>query len=311
MKKRASLRGPRSSLLVLPLLVLVAVAGGGLLLYGLGLVGGGASAPEEEGIPEGWIALPAAGREIPAYTAITLEHFFDASGRPTVVRVPEESLLETTLVDPAEIVGRVLKHAKPAGRPFSQSDFLPKGTRPGLVAGIPPGKRAVRIETAQVHGLVGLAAGDRLDLVATLQAERTGAGRIEGPYASGLARYGQAARVDVVATDAVVVSPRELRAVAGAGGAARQVEEAVIAVEPHEVAPLTEALASKARLDAVPRSGRPEDDGATTPSEQAPRSPFAVGSGPGDVKVVETIGGTRRSMVAVPAPVEPDEEERR
>jgi len=312
-RKRAATRLPTSAALALPLLVLVALAGGGLLLFGLGVLGGGDATPKEDTLPEGWMALPAAGQDIPAYTAIELEHFFDGSGRPVVVRIPEESLLETTLVDPADIVGRVLRHDKKAGRPFSQADFLPEGTRPGIVAGIPPGKRAMRIETAQVSGLVGLAAGDRLDIVATLRQRgaRAGMPRIDGPYAGGLADAARQARVDVVARDAVVVSPRATRTLqtGSAGGGARVVEEVVIAVSPDEVAPLTEALALEARLDAVPRSGRPDEDGSSATGAKRPRSPFALGGAAGDVTVVETIGGSQRGMVAVPTPAsEPAEE---
>ena len=43
--------------------------------------------------------------------------------------------------DFSQITGRVVDHEKPPRYPFTELDFLPKGTRPGLVAVIPPGKR--------------------------------------------------------------------------------------------------------------------------------------------------------------------------
>lgn len=304
-------RAPSSATVLLPALALGVAAAAGLLLYAFGVLG-----PREEDSPlrEGEVALPAAGTTIPAYTEVRLEHFFDpATGQPSVVYVPKDAVLETTLVDPAKIVGRVLASEKPAGRVFSEGDFLPDGTRPGLVAGIPPGKRAMRVEAGRVNGVVGLAAGDRIDIVATIAVDprEAKAPTVGGTYVqqlgteAGLSNWKKQATVHAVVQNGVVVQPLERRKLpAGAGSAARDVEEVVIAVDPSEVAPLTEALAVQARLDAVPRSGRPDDDLASETPDRLPTSPYggAAGAG-GGVRMVETIGGSTRGLVAVPPPV--------
>jgi hypothetical protein len=101
----------------------------------------------------------------------------------------------------------------------------------------------------------------------------------------------------------------------GAAARVRQVQETVIAIEPEEVALLTEAMAVNARLTTIPRSGRPDDPlGSKTP-DLRPFSPFNTSRGgePGgvdsrlsddedDFKVVETIMGQKRTLTAVPRP---------
>ena len=70
---------------------------------------------------------------ISAYTQVKKEHL-DIVYLP---RVPE-----VAITDAKGIIGRVLSRDKSAGYVFTEGDFLPQGTKPGLVAGIPPGKRA-------------------------------------------------------------------------------------------------------------------------------------------------------------------------
>ena len=46
------------------------------------------------------------------------------------------------IIDPSKIIGRVMAHEKPADFAFTEEDFLPFGTSPGIAGGTPPGKRA-------------------------------------------------------------------------------------------------------------------------------------------------------------------------
>ena len=99
----------------------------------------------------------------------------------------------------------------------------------------------------------------------------------------------------------------------GAATRVRPVQEAVIAIDPDEVAPLTEAMAVDAQLTSSPRSGRPDDPpNSRTPNLQ-PVSPFQKPENFGDedseitgsqdagaYKVVETIMGQKRTLTAVP-----------
>jgi hypothetical protein len=99
----------------------------------------------------------------------------------------------------------------------------------------------------------------------------------------------------------------------GSSARTRQVQETVIAIDPDEVALLTEAMAVNAKLTTIPRSGRPDDPVNSRTPDLRPFSPFTAaeggradsrGSGDEDdtFKVVETIMGQKRSLTAVPRP---------
>ena len=65
-------------------------------------------------------------------------------GLPKYMYLPPEMAKQLGVITNFnQITGRVLDHEKPPGYPFTEKDFLPKGTRPGLVAAIPAGKRAL------------------------------------------------------------------------------------------------------------------------------------------------------------------------
>ena len=281
----------------------------------------------------GLIAVPTPAKMIPAYMRVRRDHLWDASrARISVIYLPPRAVTPEMLVSISDVIGRVLDHDKEPGYVFTESDFLPKGTREGIVAGIPAGKRAVRISADKVDGLYGLHAGDRFDLLATMpiQARGSSGGQsfgFSGPYGQQLALQAQLsnwdkqATVRVIVQSAVVVEPMITRGIPvyqgslteGAATRVRPVQEAVIAIDPEEVAPLTEAIAVDAKLTSIPRSGRPDDPpNSRTPNLQ-PVSPFSKPESFGDndseltrtedagaYKVVETIMGQKRTLTAVP-----------
>ena len=281
------------SSLVLPALVLLAAVCGLALIAGsLGWFESGPG--PRRGAPPGTLAVPAAAVTIPTYARVGLEHLIDrSSGDLRAVYLPEGSILPETMIDAKQIVGRVLSTDKAPGQVFSTQDFFPLGTREGIVAGIPPGKRALRIGAGKVNGIVGLGRGDRFDLVATFDLTRGAASvRVEGARVNPL---GSQTQTVTVVEDGAVVQPLKERAIPGQ--VQKIVEEMVIAVAPIEVAGLTEALHSGARIDCVPRSGRPTDSDASTAAEKtSPR---------GGLKVVETISGGQRRVIAVPPGLSP------
>ena len=215
-----------------------------------------------------------------------------------------------------------------------QADFLPQGTREGLVGGIPAGKRAIRIPADKIDGVFGLRAGDRFDLVATMPIDASRGSQafnVGGVYGDQLAlqarlsNWQKQATVRVMVQNGVIVEPMTTREVPmvqsslAEGGRIRMrpVQEGVIAIEPEEVARLTEALAVDAKISMIPRSGRPDDPVDSTTPDLLPVSPFtSQGSGshatvaPGEAtdpsasqfSVVETIMGRKRALTAVPRP---------
>jgi Flp pilus assembly protein CpaB len=281
---------------------------------------------------EGLVAVPTPAAVIPAYTRIRRDHLWDRrNNRLAVVYLPPQAVTKEMLVNITDVLGRVLDHAKEPGYVFTETDFLPPGTREGLVGGIPAGKRAIRISADKVEGLFGLLTGDRFDIVATIpiSAGRTGGQTFNfgGPYSqevalqAQLSNWDKQATVRVIVQSAVIVEPMATRAVPttqasltdGTATRTRPVQEVVIAVEPHEVALLTEAMAVDATLTTIPRSGRPDDPVDSTTPDLRPTSPFSTAGDDGvdsrlspeegdDFAVVETIMGQKRALTAVPRP---------
>lgn len=281
----------------------------------------------------GLIAVPTPATVIPAYTRIRRDHLWDRrNARLAVIYLPPGAVTKEMLVNIGDVIGRVLDGEKEPGYVFTESDFLPRGTREGIVAGIPAGKRAIRISADRVDGLYGLHAGDRFDILATMPIDAAGGGRsfnFSGPYSQEMALQAQLsnwdkqATVRVIVQSALIVEPMTTRGVTtvqqslteGAAARVRQVQETVIAIEPEEVALLTEAMAVNARLTTIPRSGRPDDPLDSKTPDLRPFSPFNTsrGGAPGaagsrlsddeeDFKVVETIMGQKRTLTAVPRP---------
>jgi Flp pilus assembly protein CpaB len=294
-------------------LLVVALAATGLV----SLPQFGATEPSTEGL----IAVPTPAVAIPAYARIRRDHLWDRrNNRLSVVYLPPAAVTREMLTSITDIIGRVLDHEKEPGYVFTAADFLPPGTREGLVAGIPAGKRAIRISALRVEGLYGLRAGDRFDLMATLPIEAAQGGRafnFGGPYGqevalqAQLSNWDKQATVRVIVQNAVIVEPMSTRGVQtvqssladGATTRTQQVQEAVIAIEPEEVAPLTEAMSVQARLTTIPRSGRPDDPVDSRTPDRFPVSPLSGSGGTGsDYTVVETIMGQQRSLTAVPKP---------
>jgi Flp pilus assembly protein CpaB len=270
---------------------------------------------------EGLVAVPTPANAIPAYARVRRDHLWDrGNNRLAMVYLPPRAVTKEMLVNISDILGRVLDHQKEPGYVFTEADFLPRGTREGIVAGIPAGKRAIRISADQVEGLYGLNAGDRFDLLATMPIDTSRSSaqtfNLAGPYSQELALQAH--------QNAVIVDPMTTRAVPtvqttlteGAATRTRPVQEAVIAIEPDEVALLTEAMAVQAKLTTIPRSGRPDDPVHSRTPDRRPFSPFASGGNSTPAgsdgrlqndesetfKVVETIMGQRRSLTAVPRP---------
>lgn len=271
--------------------LVLAIVGIGLVVWSLGLFE--PRSPEADVVPEGHVAVPVASGPIPAYTAIQLDHLLDPTdGRLTVIHLPEGSLLPETVGDAKELLGRVLARDKAPGAVFREDDLLPHGTRPGLVAGIPAGKRALRIDASKVNGIIGLRRGDRFDLVATLRARGGGAAP-----AGGGARLAPRATVHEVVVDGAVVEPLSQRQLPAARGGGQVVQEMVVAVSPAEVPLLTEALEVASRIDCVPRSGHPEE--RALKSVVAEPLPFRRRFG--GENLVDTIQGDQRTLRSVPS----------
>jgi Flp pilus assembly protein CpaB len=326
---RLRLPGPGVTLLIVTIGV-VTVAGGLLSAGVIKLPTFKSSDPTA-----GMLAIPTPAQRLPAYTRITRDHFWNPRIKEfTFVYVPPKGRTKEMMVDLRDILGRVLAHDKEPGYVFTDADFLPRGTREGLVAGIPAGKRAIRVAADKVEGLFGLRVGDRFDLVATMAIDggRGGGGQtfsFGGVYGQQMAlqarltNWQKQATVRVMVQNGVIVEPMTTRQIPvfantlTQGGITRMkpVQEIVIAVDPEEVARLTEAMAVDAKIACVPRSGRPDDPIDSVTPDLRPVSPFtgpgtaafdttripgAEAAGRSPFTTVETISGAKRELTAVP-----------
>lgn len=281
------------------------------------------------------VAVPVSARPIGTYSRVVRDDLWSLEHqRIAVVYLPEAQVSEEMLTNLKSILGRVLKHEKRKGYVFTEADFFPKGTRQGLTAGIPPGKRALRLEANQVRGLAGLNRGDRFDLVATQAVELSDVDRMKFGgefYSKQIALDMQArnlkkqASVKVIVQNGLVVEPMATRSVpvysrglTQSRVMTRPVQDVVIAVDPEEVAAVTQSVAIGSDLQCVPRSGHPEDDVASQTPGAEPINPFPstvdrLGGSEDDrpteqrrgLRIVESIVGSERTMRPVPGLASP------
>ena len=290
---------------ILLLLLILVVGGGGTIaaLYGLGIV----NLPflHHEISHAGMIAVPMSGERIPAYTRINRDHLANPKTHElNVLWIPKRSRSPQMLTDLSKIIGRVMDHDKPAGYAFTESDFLPVGTRAGPAAGIPAGKRSLTLDVTHLSGVFDLQAGDHIDLLATVPIEPLKGGGARSNPTSGvlvaqqrMASMQKRASVRPLAEDAVVVEPVKTRQKPISSSSLTQgtttrtvpVQEIVIAVDPAEVAPVTEAVAMHVDIMCVARSGLPNDPAAKR---------LTPGSDPlSQVKVIDAISGKHREAL--------------
>jgi Flp pilus assembly protein CpaB len=258
--------------------------------------------PQPTGFP-----VPVLARPVPAYTKVTVEHFLDAkSGELTVRHVSSKDEAEKNgfITDRKDILGRVLTRDKPAGFPFVAKDLYPKDTRPGVVAGIPEGKRSFVLAAEKVQGIHGLKLGDQFDLLASVPVDMDRAFsklKLVGSFDPISAHPGKRANVRVLVQNGAIVLPVAIREIPtgsptakGGPTPSKPVQEVTIALDPEEVAPLHEALAIQATLMCVARSGRPDDAAAKTVTPGSPP--------PAPMHAMEIISNGKRQTLVFPIP---------
>jgi hypothetical protein len=268
-------------------------------------------------IPKDYVAVPVSARPIPAYTMVNRDYLIDLKTGEYALMWVKPEVAQEVLRKPSEIRGRVLKHEKPAAYAFTEKDFFPVGTKPGITAGIPLGKRAITLDAGKLKGCVhDLKEGDHFDLIASVPIDMPGAGGansgrsaasiVASPATLVLPKRGF---VKALVQDGVVVTPVKIRNVPTATGSLTQgmitrtlpTQEIVVAVAPEEVSPLAEAIDLKYELTCDARSGLP-DATAQAASSPAPVVPATVV--PADLPAktppaaVQMTGGASKSAKA-------------
>jgi len=233
----------------------------------------------KETTPAGLVAVPVSARPVAALSQIVRDDLFHPRTRRQkfIYLTPEEVAAKRIVTSFTDLVGRVVGHDVLAGHFVTEADLLPAGTPPGLAAGVPPGKRAFVVKSESFLGLSALRAGDHFDLLASSPVDFSKAGGrggqgIYGSAAGMLAALPKQADVRVLVHDGVIVAP--IVSAAGSKPAAgSQVSEMVVAVEPSEVPPVAEALATGVELTVVARSAQGARPAKAPPATERERTP--------------------------------------
>ena len=243
----------------------------------------------------GMIPVPICARTIPPYTRVTREFLVNpATGEMAQYWFHPDKLPKGVITDVHSILGRVTARQKDVAYVFSEDNFLPEGTRPGMVAGVPPGKRAMTIDIGKLEGVFGLQVGDRFDLVATIPVDKLSSfggadwNRVAVSVRPVAARDGntksQTNDARTLARDAVIVSPVTVRnkpivsstLMQGTSVRTVPVQEIVVAVAEDEVAAITKAVDLGVPITCVAESGRPPSQAAAAAAAQNVAVPLLV-----------------------------------
>jgi len=217
----------------------------------------------------GQVGVPVLPAPLPAYTRLTREHFINPqTGKISYLYLAPDEADPRMILDLGKLMGRVLNRDKSAAYAFTETELFPKGTRPGIVGGIPPGKRSFVLDASQVRGVHALRQGDHFDLLATVPVDMqklvsqgkvnylaTRDGKVELPQQSSLR---------VLVHNGVVVQAVTGRSASSdpkKGKNLPPIDEITLAIDPEELIPLTNALTNKANVVCVARSGHPDDPG--------------------------------------------------
>ena len=276
--RRSATTGSNSWRFALILIVLLMLVAGGIFvtLFATGFF----TAQKKSISREGQVACPALVRPVRAYDVITSADLINPQTKQlNIIWIPKTQVSSAILRDLGEIIGRVVSRDKSAGFALTENDFLPKGTRPGVSAGIPPGKRSLTVSVKGISGMELLRQGDMFDLMAVLPSRKDPESNIEqaallGGVKPPDTRSGQLARQTgikplVIGGTMVAITQGASQSTKGAGelvvtpGGSRRNSKAemvaTIAVDPVEVSPLTEALGLDVKIFCVARSGQPDD----------------------------------------------------
>ena len=236
-----------------------------------------------EPIAPGMVRLPTAARNIPAFARVSDADLIDATtGIWTYAVIPESQCPKQALRTLPDIRRRVTAKEKPAGFIFTEDDFLPKGTLPGVAAGVPSNKRAMTLEASKLKGIDLLQTGDHLDLLAAVPVDRlmsTGdrdqAWRAGSPLlsnATGAGSKSKQTETRMLARDAVIVAPLTTRMrpisssslMQGSSTRTVPVQEVVLAINREDAAGVSEAVDMGLEIVATARSSRPDSEDSVT-----------------------------------------------
>lgn len=258
-------------------------------------------------VPEGAIPVPVSVAPIPAFKRIDGYDLINKNNLQTQYVYININPQDPPILDINMIIGRVLNKDKQPLKAFYERDFLPEGTRPGLVGGIPAGKRSIVLPASSIPGVHSLQLYDKVDLLTVTETpveseeEILPEDRVE--------TLGK--RVVVLAENAIVIRPVYIRQIpyqkkSGLLGEnvsyhVRPEQEIILAVEPAETTLIAATLQKESSIIAVARSGHPDEDGTKGSYPPALRPIFIANENntlpKNELTVIESIVGEHRDFL--------------
>lgn len=276
MAKRRPTRSSNGQRLAVALLVIVAL---GSLTYGVLRVAGflGNSTPiAQKKSREGLVPVPKSLTSLKAFSKVNREDVYDLKlGDDSYFWLPKAQVDANPdwMVSVDQIIGRVMARDKSPDFVFQEKDFLPEGSRTGLMGGVPVGKQGFFLDVDQIPGLRFLKKGDRFDLLVNLPEETRdpsaeygllmGGIRVQGGKpvpVTGIRMLAQGAELIALTTNRTMTTQGGLSlSTTDANGRPlrdEKEERVLIAISPQESVPLTDALGNELTIHAVIRSGQ-------------------------------------------------------
>lgn len=247
--------------------------------------------------PPGKVTVPAAPKGLPAFEPLTRESLRNLDTRREEWRVLDARTIgeEHVIMDPERLLGRILNKEKRQGEFFVEADFLPAWVKPGLSAHVPAGKRAIVVRLVERESEEKVERSQYSETKTKTEHERH---RIEE-----LEQATDGMHIDIIVSRPVQFGSNFVVRSVGHTLANRMrvaplvrdgilayhnLTEAVLAVDPAEVAPLEEALASGAGLRVVMYSGQSPD-----PTNEPALAGY---DGTGGARTIEVLIGNKQNV---------------
>jgi Flp pilus assembly protein CpaB len=214
--------------------------------------------------PEGMVRVPVSCRAIPAHFRIAHSDLVDPRTREQrYIHLPQTGLEQRgVILEPTELLGRVLREDKPAGEIFLREELSPLGTPEGLAGALPEGRRSFTLSAAQLEGAALLRRGDRIDIMASISLQLPQSVRTFQSLNSGRRQ------IRVIVQDALVLAPAGApETIAAGGGEAKR--EIILGIQPAEVPILEQALNLNSGLRAIFRSRQDSEPAQATRTDRA------------------------------------------
>ena len=238
---------------------------------------------------EGMVRVPKSQRDLSAYERVRREDVIDLDGGDDgyfwMPKERRDNLIDKIglIADANKIPNRVMARNKREGVVFTESDFLPEGSRVGLAGGIPADKQGFFVEAEKVPGLRFLKSGDRFDLILGAANKDEMSTTEYGILVGGIKAVGgipvSSTGVRTMVRDAEMIALTNNQKMTTQGGLemadknartrslsatnnATKYESVLIAISPKEAESLAAALGQGLDVHLVTRSGRASDGSA-------------------------------------------------